>query len=565
MRETVLRRVGPGERVVASSRVFERHVTDVTLEAGSVVEPVQSSQPQAIAPERGVHRSGRRRATPDVVSETLRLKLDKPAEGRLHLQRQAPGNLRHHVRRAAVRLAVLITVDILTFGLMRELVRAVRDYAWLGTAVAVQLRGALPTGMLNGNGWQYAAALFVGLLVTGNYGRGDQSRDPRRLFLGAALATALPLWMTIWTRGLGPALVQYGLVSVLVWTVLLLERRTVSWVERRVRPPERNRMDVLFVGPGADCVEAIRMPAFSAETDYRPIGFVDTQAHVPPIPGELGHLGDLPTVLAASGARAVVICGYLNEQQFRDVVDTALAGGCQVLSVPRSAAIAGVHPTTVWRRGQPLVELTAPSLKGWQLSVKRVIDIAGAAVGLLVAAPLMVVVAAAIKLDSPGDVLFSQERVGFGGGRFRMLKFRTMRRGADGEKAAVAHLNHTGDPRFFKIPNDPRVTRLGAWLRRWSLDELPQLWNVLVGAMSLIGPRPFFEADLATYEDHHFRRLGAKPGITGLWQVMGRSDVVDFEEVVRFDREYIEHWSLWLDLQILTLTFPAVFRRNGAY
>src|SRR5204863_8742079 len=157
-----------------------------------------------------------------------------------------------------------------------------------------------------------------------------------------------------------------------------------------------------------------------------------------------------------------------SEQQFREVVDTALGGGCQVLSVPRSVQIAGVHPTTVWRRGQALVELTAPSLKGWQLSLKRVVDIVGATVGLIIAAPLIFLIAIAIKLDSPGDVLFSQERVGFGGGRFRMLKFRTMRRGADGEKAAVAHLNHTGAPRLFKIPNDPRVTRLGAWLRRWS-------------------------------------------------------------------------------------------------
>jgi lipopolysaccharide/colanic/teichoic acid biosynthesis glycosyltransferase len=109
------------------------------------------------------------------------------------------------------------------------------------------------------------------------------------------------------------------------------------------------------------------------------------------------------------------------------------------------------------------------------------------------------------------------------------------------------------------------VTPLGAWLRRWSLDELPQLWNVLRGDMSLVGPRPFFESDLEDYEDHHFRRLGAKPGITGLWQVSGRSSVVDFEEVVRLDREYIEEWSLLLDLRILVRTVPAVLGRRGAY
>jgi lipopolysaccharide/colanic/teichoic acid biosynthesis glycosyltransferase len=140
-----------------------------------------------------------------------------------------------------------------------------------------------------------------------------------------------------------------------------------------------------------------------------------------------------------------------------------------------------------------------------------------------------------------------------------------MRVGADQEKDALAHLNSSGDHRLFKVPNDPRTTRVGAWLRRWSLDELPQLLNVFSGDMSLVGPRPFFEADLEDYHDHHFARLGAKPGITGLWQVNGRSSVVDFEEVVRLDREYIDQWSLILDLKILLLTVPAVLRKTGAY
>jgi len=145
-----------------------------------------------------------------------------------------------------------------------------------------------------------------------------------------------------------------------------------------------------------------------------------------------------------------------------------------------------------------------------------------------------------------------------------MLKFRTMVNGADAAKPSVAHLNHSGDPRLFKIPNDPRVTAMGRWFRRWSLDELPQLWNVLVGDMSLVGPRPFFPNDLPLYQVHHFSRLGAKPGVSGLWQVSGRSDIVDFEEVVRLDTQYIREWSLLLDFEILLRTIPAVFRREGA-
>ena len=213
----------------------------------------------------------------------------------------------------------------------------------------------------------------------------------------------------------------------------------------------------------------------------------------------------------------------------------------------------------------PFVELTMPTLKAQQLILKRMIDVVGAAVGLVVLSPFLILVALAVKLDSHGPVFFSHERVGLGGRVFRLLKFRTMRDGADEEKGEVAHLNSSGDPRLFKIPNDPRVTRFGAWIRRWSIDELPQLWNVLRGEMSLVGPRPFFEKDLADYSDHHFARLSAKPGITGLWQVKGRSDVVNFEEVVRLDREYIDSWSLWLDLKILWATVPTVVRRTGAY
>jgi lipopolysaccharide/colanic/teichoic acid biosynthesis glycosyltransferase len=146
-----------------------------------------------------------------------------------------------------------------------------------------------------------------------------------------------------------------------------------------------------------------------------------------------------------------------------------------------------------------------------------------------------------------------------------MYKLRTMRDGADAEKPAVAHLNLSDDSRLFKIPADPRVTRLGRTMRRWSLDELPQLYNVLVGDMSLVGPRPFFEEDLSRYEPRHYARLLVKPGLSGLWQVSGRSQILDFEEVVRLDREYIDNWSLGLDLWILGRTLPVVINRRGAY
>jgi lipopolysaccharide/colanic/teichoic acid biosynthesis glycosyltransferase len=199
-----------------------------------------------------------------------------------------------------------------------------------------------------------------------------------------------------------------------------------------------------------------------------------------------------------------------------------------------------------------------------QLAVKRAMDVGLTLIALLVLWPLLLLIAIAVRLDSPGPVFFRQVRAGVGGGPFGMLKFRTMRRGADAEKLALARLNQSGDTRLFKIPNDPRVTRVGRFLRRSSLDELPQLLNVLRGEMSLVGPRPFFPSDFADYERHHFERLHVLPGITGLWQVSGRSTVVDFEEVIRLDRAYIENWSVLQDVLILMRTFPAAFGR-GAY
>jgi len=206
-----------------------------------------------------------------------------------------------------------------------------------------------------------------------------------------------------------------------------------------------------------------------------------------------------------------------------------------------------------------------PALTPAQARIKRWLDVAGALAGLVLLSPVFALLALIVRFDSPGPVLFAQMRVGIGGRPFRMVKFRTMRDGADDEKASVADLNRYADSRLFKIPSDPRVTRLGRIVRRWSLDELPQLYNVLIGDMSLVGPRPFFEPDLAGYEAHHFQRLTVMPGLTGLWQVSGRSDVVDFEEVVRLDRAYIERWSLALDLSIIARTIPAVASRRGAY
>src|SRR5947208_207107 len=298
----------------------------------SRVEPVQTSRPKI---EPGVIWSGPRRAIRDrdIADEASHLRLEKPAAVRLQLQRRAPANLRHHLRRGVVRLAVLIMIDMLSFGAMRELVRAVREHALLGPTVAERIEMAFPTGTLNG--WQYAVALFVGLVVVGAYGPGDQRRSARRLFYACALATALPLWSTMFTRGIEPVLLPSAATVVLVSLGFVAERLTINRIAAWVRPPEADAVDTLFVGPAADCIHAASGPAFAAGTDYRPIGFLDVQ--VPPGQGAVGHVSDIPLLLAASGAQVVALCGYLTDKQFQEVVDAALASGCPVLSVPRAA------------------------------------------------------------------------------------------------------------------------------------------------------------------------------------------------------------------------------------
>lgn len=214
--------------------------------------------------------------------------------------------------------------------------------------------------------------------------------------------------------------------------------------------------------------------------------------------------------------------------------------------------------------GIPIVTIRSGPPDGWQLVAKRLIDLCGSAVLFLATAPIFAIVAMLIKLDSPGPIFFRQERVGLNKRRFRLFKFRTMIDGADKQQQMLERLNEVDGP-VFKIKDDPRTTRIGKFLRRFSIDELPQLINVFQGEMSLVGPRPLPVRDIERIDiQWHKRRLSMKPGVTCLWQVNGRSDV-SFDYWVQMDLEYIDKWSLGLDLKILAKTIPAVLKGSGAY
>jgi len=213
---------------------------------------------------------------------------------------------------------------------------------------------------------------------------------------------------------------------------------------------------------------------------------------------------------------------------------------------------------------RPLLVFRTTPEASWQSVIKHVMDLVGAFILLIVLSPLFLLIAIAIKLTTPGPVFFQQQRSGQNGAPFTLYKFRTMITNAEQLKHELEALNEMSGP-VFKVTNDPRITRIGKWLRRYSLDELPQLFNVLRGEMSLVGPRPLPVDEVKRFSDlAHRRRLSVKPGITCLWQISGRNQIKDFKDWVRLDLEYIDNWSLWLDLSILLRTIPAVFAATGA-
>jgi exopolysaccharide biosynthesis polyprenyl glycosylphosphotransferase len=213
----------------------------------------------------------------------------------------------------------------------------------------------------------------------------------------------------------------------------------------------------------------------------------------------------------------------------------------------------------------PVITYHTVSLNTNEQLIKRMVDVFGGLVGILVFSPIMLIVAIAVKIDSPGPILFKQERAGQNGRKFKMYKFRSMYQDAEKRKQELMDQNEMNGELMFKMKEDPRITRVGKVIRKLSIDELPQFFNVLGGSMSLVGTRPPTMDEVEKYQKNHWRRISIKPGITGMWQVNGRSSIQDFNDVVELDVEYIDNWSLWLDLKIMVKTVFVVLGRSEAY
>lgn len=281
-----------------------------------------------------------------------------------------------------------------------------------------------------------------------------------------------------------------------------------------------------------------------------------------PVVGDFSEVADAVAATSA-GSVAVLACPEMDGVALRRLAWQLEADDAELVVAPALMEVAGPRTSIRPVAGLPLLHVEHPELSGARRVVKSVFDRTVACAALVLLAPLLAVIAIMIRADGEGPALFRQERVGRDGQSFTLLKFRTMVADAERRKAdLIAHNDHDGV--LFKLRDDPRVTRVGAWLRRYSLDELPQLINVIWGHMSLVGPRPPLPDEVWRYGDDVRRRLVVRPGMTGLWQVSGRSDL-SWEESVRLDLRYVENWSLTLDLQILWKTWSAVAHGNGAY
>ena len=330
-------------------------------------------------------------------------------------------------------------------------------------------------------------------------------------------------------------------------------------------PPER----CLILGNGEDG-ERVRSklesaPGVKAAVVGRvPLGPAEPEGHPSRPAKSMTTHAALARVISDGQVERIIIAPDGHDQdEVLDVIRLIKALGVKVSVLPRLLEVVGSTSTYEDVDGLTLLGVRQYGVLSWSSEMlKRLVDISGALVGLVLLSPLLVMLAVAVKLDSRGPVFFRQRRIGRHGEHFEMLKFRSMVPNADAIKYQLSDRNEVEGGGLFKIADDPRITRVGRFLRRTSLDELPQLFNVLAGSMSLVGPRPLVEAEDALIEGWQRRRLAVKPGMTGMWQIFGSSRI-PMEEMVKIDYLYGANWSIWLDLKILLRTIPYVLRGRG--
>jgi exopolysaccharide biosynthesis polyprenyl glycosylphosphotransferase len=460
---------------------------------------------------------------------------------------------------------------------------------WFGFWIAYQLRyrfewgGTVrPDDFEPFATFQQRAALFVGLTLVILFLRGMYRLnrnigflDEAQVLVGGVTTAMAGVILTAFLTRFVPS----RLVFIYAWgaaIILLLARRIVTrWVRSWLWSHEIGVDRVVVVGAGETGRRLMQAMLGQPALGYRVVGYVDdavgadtlgvaTENGVTRAP-RLGNPDDLSEIVTRLDIDEVIIALPADEhERALALIDHCRQSAVTFKVVPDLLQLSLDRVDFGEVAGMPLIGLKDASIRGANRVAKRAIDIAIAAVVLTVMAVPMAVIAFLIQRDSPGPVMFRQQRVGRNGVPFTCLKFRCMVDGADDQWAELIQANQGSDPRLFKLPDDPRVTPVGKRLRKYSLDELPQFVNVLRGEMSVVGPRPALIPEVAAYDDWHHQRLLVTPGLTGLWQINGRSNLT-FDEMVRLDLYYAEHWSPWLDFKIVVRTAPAILTQRGAY
>jgi len=374
------------------------------------------------------------------------------------------------------------------------------------------------------------------------------------LTLAFGLGTGYPFH----TFGLAPT------ALVIITALIGLFRASYDVVTKDVLRLTGARRRAVLVGKGEHVAQLHRVLGVGRSgIDYAFAGAIAPDSDGVGLP-VLGWLDELPAVLARTPVDELIVTDSdFEERDLLEIVEHAHRRGVKVRVAPKTTELLTQRAEYVPGQGVPLFELRPPAFAAAQWAAKRAFDILIGATIVVVGLPVWVAIAAAVKLTSGGSIFYRDRRVGLGEREFGMLKFRTMYADAAERQAALEAANEAHGP-LFKIKNDPRVTPVGRVLRKYSLDEVPQVLNVLRGEMSLVGPRPLPVRDYVQLEPWHRKRYLVLPGMTGLWQVSGRIEL-SFDDLVRLDFYYLENWSIWLDITILAKTLPAVLARRGAY
>src|SRR5258708_5331874 len=401
--------------------------------------------------------------------------------------------------------------------------------------------------------------LLFCLTATRAYSQSQHGEQRDRIALAIVLGIVLPRWTELLTTQFVPRVTVITAVVLLLWLALVLQRRAASVAMQTFDPRRLDQERTLLVGLRQQLNTFLREQVDHSAPSP---SVYEIEPEWPREQQESWHM--LYEEVHAAKADAIILVGPLSDDALQTVLIAGSSAGCRVFGLRRRPLREMNNPTLIRRGEGPIALLSSPALLGWQLVVKRMLDVTGAVAGMIILSPIMAVCAVLVKLTSPGPILFTQTRVGLGGEPFPMLKLRTMVQDAEARQAEVATANVYSDPQLFKIAGDPRITKVGQFLRRSSLDELPQLWNVLRGEMSLVGPRPPLPREVEKYKVRHFVRFEVVPGITGPWQVSGRNTITSFDDVIKLEQTYISDWTVWRDLLLLLRTIPAVLSMRGA-